>query len=84
MRQFRSAGRFKTLVADRGRAMVMAVAPHIEDEEIVQLAVASQAKVIVCSHLYREIDARHLQVEAESRGYKGTIIVGRDLMSFVL
>ncbi len=57
---------------------------HIEDEEIVQLAVASQAKVIVCSHLYREIDAGHLQVEAESREYKGTIIVGRDLMSFVL
>ncbi len=57
---------------------------HIEDEEIVQLAVASQAKVIVCSHLYREIDAGRLQVEAESRGYKGTIIVGRDLMIFVL
>ncbi len=57
---------------------------HIEDEEIVELAVASQAQVIVCSHLYREIDAAHLQVWAAQKGYQGTIIVGRDLMSFVL
>lgn len=57
---------------------------HIEDEEIVQLAVASQAKVIVCSHLYREIEAVHLQKLAVDRGYEGMIIVGRDLMTFVL
>lgn len=57
---------------------------HIEDDEIVQLAVASQARKIVCSHLYREIDAPRLQVLAEKAGYTGTIIVGRDLMSFVL
>ncbi len=57
---------------------------HLEDDEIVQLAVASQAKTIVCSHLYREIHAPNLQVLAEKAGYKGTILVGRDLMSFVL
>jgi len=49
-----------------------------------QLAAASQAKTIVCSHLYREIDAPGLQVLAEKVGYIGTILVGRDLMSFVL
>ncbi len=49
-----------------------------------QLAVASQAKTIVCSHLYREIDAPELQALAEKAGYVGTILVGRDLMSFVL
>ncbi len=59
-------------------------AGHIEDDEIVQLAVASQAKTIVCSHLYREIDGSHLQVLAEKAGYEGVIIVGRDLMSFVV
>lgn len=59
-------------------------AGHIEDEEIVQLAAASQAKMIVCSHLYREIDAQHLQVLAEAVGYLGTIVVGRDLMPFSL
>ncbi len=57
---------------------------HIEDNEIVQLAAASQAKTIVCSHLYREIDAQSLQTLAEKAGYEGTIVVGRDLMSFVL
>jgi ribonuclease BN (tRNA processing enzyme) len=57
---------------------------HLEDEEIVELAAASQAHTIVCSHLYREIDATRLQTLAEQRGYQGTITVGRDLMSFVL
>ncbi len=57
---------------------------HIEDAEIVQLAVESRAKVMVCSHLYREFDASHLQKLAEDNGYQGTIIVGRDLMTFVL
>ena len=57
---------------------------HITDEQIVQLAAASQAKTIVCSHLYREINARHLQTLAEDAGYEGTLLVGRDLMSFVL
>jgi ribonuclease BN (tRNA processing enzyme) len=57
---------------------------HVQDDDIVELAVASQAQAIVCSHLYREIDAPHLQSLAEQRGYQGTITVGRDLMSFVL
>ena len=57
---------------------------HLEDNEIVQLAAASQAKTIVCSHLYREIDALKLQTLAVKAGYEGTILVGRDLMSFVL
>ncbi len=57
---------------------------HPSDEEIVQLAASSQAKVIVCSHLYRELQAEDLQKQANAAGYSGTIIVGRDLMSFVL
>ena len=57
---------------------------HIEDQEIVQLAVLSQARTIVCSHIYREIDAKHLQQLAADGGYQGTILVGHDLLSFVL
>ncbi len=57
---------------------------HLEDTEIVQLAVASQAKRIVCSHLYRSIHASDLQTLAVSAGYQGTIITGRDYLSFVL
>ena len=57
---------------------------HLEDHEIVDLAVASQAHTIICSHLYREVDAKRLQAEAELKGYQGTILVGRDLLSFLL
>ena len=57
---------------------------HLEDTEIVQLAVSSRAKTIVCSHLYREINAQHLQSLAANADYEGTILVGRDLLSFVL
>ncbi len=57
---------------------------HIEDVDIVQLAVISQVKTIICSHLYREINAQRLQELAGAGGYQGTILVGRDLMSFVL
>ena len=59
-------------------------AGHPEDEQIVLLAAKSQARVIVCSHLYREIDAQRLQARATDWGYTGTILVGRDLMSFVI
>jgi ribonuclease BN (tRNA processing enzyme) len=59
-------------------------AGHPEDEQIVLLAAKSQVKVIVCSHLYREIDAQRLQARATGWGYTGTIMVGRDLMSFVI
>lgn len=57
---------------------------HLDDDEIVQLAAASQAKTIVCSHLYREIDAPKLQTQAVKAGYEGTLLVGRDLMPFVI
>lgn len=57
---------------------------HLTDEQIVQLAAESQARVIVCSHLYRELDAPRLQAWAASQGYTGTILVGYDLMSFEL
>ena len=57
---------------------------HIEDREIMELAVTSQAKQIVCSHLYRDIDAVRLQADAELKGYRGTIQVGYDLLSFPL
>ena len=57
---------------------------HIEDSDIVDLALSSHAKHIVCSHLYREIDASELQTLASQRGYEGIISTARDLMVFVL
>jgi ribonuclease BN (tRNA processing enzyme) len=57
---------------------------HIEDADIVELAQSSHAKHIVCSHLYREIDAARLQTLARQGGYEGNISTGHDLMVFVL
>ncbi|MBV9712810.1 MAG: ribonuclease Z, partial [Ktedonobacteraceae bacterium] len=57
---------------------------HIEDSNIVDLALSSHAKHIVCSHLYRQIDALQLQALAQQGGYEGVISTGRDLMVFVL
>ncbi len=59
-------------------------AGHLSDEEIVRLAVTSGAATLVCSHLYRELDAARLQMRARAEGYRGTIVVGCDLMTFVL
>ena len=56
-------------------------AGHLEEDKIVQLSVTSQAKVIICSHIYEEIDRYHLQELARAQGYQGTIEVGRDLLS---
>jgi ribonuclease BN (tRNA processing enzyme) len=56
-------------------------AGHLEEDNIVELSVDSQAKVIICSHMYEEIDRSRLQELAQARGYQGTIKVGRDLLS---
>ncbi len=57
---------------------------HITDEEIVELAVKSRAKMIVCSHQYRELKEKELNRQARDVGYHGRIIVAEDLMSFDL
>jgi len=56
-------------------------AGHLEEDRIVQLSVASQAKLIICSHIYREINRYRLQELARTEGYQGTIEVARDLLS---
>lgn len=54
---------------------------HLSDAEIVRLAVESGAAEIVCSHLYRELDAAALNDRARAAGYGGSIVVGFDGMS---
>jgi ribonuclease BN (tRNA processing enzyme) len=56
-------------------------AGHLEEDKIIQLSVASQAKVIICSHIYEEIDRSRIQALARAKGYRGTIKVGHDLLS---
>lgn len=57
---------------------------HLEDEEIVELAVRAGTRHIVCSHLYRPIDGPELTRRARAEGYGGTISEGRDLQVFDL
>lgn len=57
---------------------------HITDEEIVELAVRSQAKTLVGSHQYRNLDEPALNEAARSRGYKGRIVAAEDQMRFQL
>ena len=55
---------------------------HLSDDEIVELATRSEARRLVASHLYREIDAEALQSRARERGWRGELLVGRDGMQF--
>lgn len=66
----------------RGVDLAIIDAGHLEDSEILALALATQVPRIVCSHLYREIDEDEINQRARAEGYGGRLIVGRDLMTF--
>jgi ribonuclease BN (tRNA processing enzyme) len=57
---------------------------HTTDNEIVQLAVRTQAKKLACSHQYRMLDQEVLNKAAKAQGFSGKLIVAEDLMSFEL
>ncbi len=67
-----------------GRELAVIDAGHLSDEEIVQLAVRTQVRRLVCSHLYRRLDAGGLNARAAKVGYTGQLIVGEDGVSFDL
>jgi ribonuclease BN (tRNA processing enzyme) len=66
----------------RGVDLAVIDAGHLGDEEIVELATATQAGRLVCSHLYRELDQGALAARATKRGYTGELVVGRDRQTF--
>lgn len=51
---------------------------HLEDDEIVELAARSNARLLVASHVYRELDIDDLQARARERGFTGRLVVGYD------
>ncbi len=57
---------------------------HITDEEIVELAIKTQARMLVCSHQYRFLDEAQLNERAKTQGFEGMLVVARDLMEFGL
>ncbi len=68
----------------RDAALAVVDAGHLTDEELVALAARAQPQTLVCSHLYRELDAAALQERAATAGYRGSWIVGRDGLAFEL
>lgn len=67
-----------------GRDLAVFDSGHLEEDEIVELAARSQARRLVCSHLYRPLDAAALNARAAKAGYTGELIVGEDGMAFEL
>lgn len=57
-------------------------AGHLKDEDIIDMAVMTQVEIMVCSHLYKDMDEEKLNSLAIERGYKGRIVIGRDLMKW--
>lgn len=68
----------------RGADLAVIDAGHLSDEEIVELAVAGSPRILVCSHLYRDLNLEWLKGQARSRGFVGEILIGRDGMAFAL
>ncbi len=66
----------------RGVDLAVIDAGHLEDDEILELAIETRVPRIVCSHLYRELDEEEMNERARAQGYAGRLIVGRDLMEF--
>lgn len=67
-----------------GRELAVIDSGHPSRKELVELAARTQARRLVCSHLYRELDAAELNEHAVRAGYTGELIVGRDGMVFEL
>ena len=68
----------------KGAELAVIDSGHLEEQEIVALAVASGARTLVCSHVYDELDPQELESRARQRGFDGRILLGRDLDSFLL
>lgn len=55
---------------------------HLEDAEIVELAVRSDARLLVASHVYRKLDIDDLTERARADGFGGSLLLAADGMSF--
>ncbi len=72
----------KTVALLRGVDLGVFDAGHLSDDEIVALASRSQAKRLVASHLYRDLDTKNLQQRARDQGWQGELLEGSDGMQF--
>ena len=66
----------------RGADLAVFDSGHLEEAEIVELAVATGVGTLVCSHVYRELDPAVLEARARERGFEGHLLLGHDLDVF--
>ena len=66
----------------RGAHLAVIDSGHLEEAEIVELAVQSGVGILVCSHVYHELDPAALEARAHQRGFGGRVLLGRDLDVF--
>ncbi len=57
---------------------------HLSDEELVRLAIESNAREIFLSHVYRTLDVPALQASAQKGGYTGRFQMAHDMMEIKL
>ena len=86
---FTAAGRSVAITGDsayherevdflRGVDFAVFDAGHLDDDEIVELAATARPRLLIASHLYRELDLDDLSRRARERGFDGRLVVGRD------
>lgn len=66
----------------RGAKIAVIDSGHLTDEQIVSLAVQAGPEILVCSHIYRELDRAKLVDESRCGGFEGKIVVAEDRMEF--
>lgn len=87
--RFKVAGKIVAITGDsdfhqqeedflRGVDVAIIDAGHLTDDEIICLAVKSQPRQLVCSHLYRELRHAELSHQLKQSGYQGNLIIAYD------
>jgi ribonuclease BN (tRNA processing enzyme) len=59
-------------------------AGHLDEREIVELAVRTQVRQLICSHQYRALNEAHINKTAAAEGFEGKLVVAKDLMALNL
>ncbi len=66
----------------RGAEIAVIDSGHLTDEQIVSLAVQAQPEILVCSHIYRELDHSRLVDLSRRDGFEGELVIAEDRMEF--
>lgn len=66
----------------RGARIAVIDSGHLTDAQIVSLAARARPEILVCSHIYRQLDHSKLIDESTEGGFDGRIVIAEDRMEF--